>query len=224
MARDRQLAHTAGPGQSTATAAPSWGRRLRAWLGGPGARRDAARALYLALVAQARLPVFYAAWNVPDSRDGRLEMVGLHAILVMRRLRTEGRAGQALAQALFDVMFRDVDHHLREWGVGDLSVGKQVKTLAHNFLGRAETLDPLLDGSDPPRLATVLQRNVYSDGSPPAPESVARLADYLCRQRRWLDDLDGPELLAGQVRFMPPAGADSPAVGQSRVDPSRGRP
>ena len=223
MTQEREVAQGSAAAQPD-TGVGSWLARLRRRLRQDEARRDAVHDLYLALVAQARQPALYTDLGVPDSRDGRLELVYLHAILVMRRLRTEGRPGQELAQDLFDLLFRDLDRHLREWGVGDLSVGKQVKTLAHNFLGRAETLDPLLDGSDPPRLATVLQRNVYSDGSPPAPESVARLADYLCRQRRWLDDLDGPELLAGQVRFMPPAGADSPAVGQSRVDPSRGRP
>ena len=124
MASDRQLAYMAAAEQSTAGDRNSrWGR-LGQWLRRRRTRRDAARTLYLTLVEQARRPVFYATWGVPDSRDGRLEMVGLHAILVMRRLRSEGRPGRLLAQALFDLMFRDVDRHLREWGVGDLSVGQ----------------------------------------------------------------------------------------------------
>jgi cytochrome b pre-mRNA-processing protein 3 len=131
-------------------------------------------------------------------------MVGLHAILVMRRLRAEGRQGRIAAQALFDLMFQDVDGHLREWGVGDLSVGKQVKRLAHNFLGRAAALDPLLDGADPAALEAVLQRNVYSEVGAPAPEHVAKLGRYLCAQQRRLAAADGAALLAGQVPFEPP--------------------
>src|SRR6476659_11505373 len=105
MASDRQLAYMAAAEQSPGRARnySRW-QRLGQWLRRRRTRRDAARALYLTLVEQARRQVFYASWGVPDSRDGRLEMVGLHAILVMRRLRSEGRPGQLLAQALFDLM------------------------------------------------------------------------------------------------------------------------
>ncbi len=105
--------------------------------------------MYATLVEQARQPVFYAQWGVPDSRDGRLEMVSLHAILLMRRLRAEGAEGRALAQAVLDRMFEDLDRHLREWGVGDPSVGKRMKELAQSFLGRVAALDPLLGGRRP---------------------------------------------------------------------------
>ena len=134
-------------------------------------------------------------------------MVGLHAILVMRRLRSEGRPGRLLAQALFDLMFRDVDRHLREWGVGDLSVGKQVKKLAHSFLGRAEALDPLLDGSDLTALDAVLGRNVYTELSAPPPQGVASLARYLCDEVRALAAQDGSTMLTGHVAFADPAWA-----------------
>ena len=107
-------------------------------------------------------------------------MLNLHAILLMRRLRSEGHEGPRLAQALFDLMFRDLDRHLREWGVGDLSVGKHVKELAQSFFGRAAAL-----GSATDRVATaraieaVLRRNVYSEGRPRRQSAVARLAEYL---------------------------------------------
>lgn len=211
-------------GQSTAL---SWLDRLRERVHAPGRRRAAAEALYQEVVAQARLPVFYADWGVPDSRDGRLEMVGLHAVLAMRRLRDEARPGQLLAQALFDLMFKDVDRHLREWGVGDLSVGKQVKTLAHHFLGRAATLDPLLDGSDPPAMEALLRRSVYESVADPAAAGVRRLGQYVCAQHRHLTAADGTALLAGHLRFAAPEHAgeyfdgDPSTPGQSRVDPRK---
>lgn len=193
-----QGAVTAQPG------APSqcWFDRLMDLLrGGRTRRQDAAEELYQSLVAQARQPVFYTAYGVPDSRDGRLEMVSLHAILVMRRLRDEGRAGQALAQRLFDVMFVDLDHHVREWGVGDLSVGKHVKKLAQSFLGQAAALDPVLAARDSAALADLLRRNVYSEVADPAPAAVAQLAAYLLRQERWLAEQPAADLLAGTVHF-----------------------
>lgn len=210
--------------QSTAL---SWLDRLRDRLHAPGRRRAAAGALYQAVVEQARLPVFYAAWGVPDSRDGRLELVSLHAVLAMRRLRDEGRPGQLLAQTLFDLMFKDVDRHLREWGVGDLSVGKQVKTLAHHFLGRAAALDPLLDGSDPAAMEALLRRSVYEGVAEPRAADVRRLGLYLCAQHAQLATADGGALLAGHIRFAAPEQAgehcdgDVPTFGQSRVDPRK---
>jgi cytochrome b pre-mRNA-processing protein 3 len=201
MARSGLLAHSADPGQADGL---PWWRRATDWLQGRRARRDAAHALYMALVAQARQPVFYAAWGVPDSRDGRLELVMLHAILVMRRLRRESAAGQALAQDLFDVVFADLDRHLREWGVGDLSVGKHVKKLAQSFFGRASALDPLLDAGEPAAFDDVLRRNVYAEAEAPDALAVRHLGTYLCTQDRWLLGQDGAGLLAGRVTFAPP--------------------
>src|SRR5207244_1769191 len=74
--------------------------------------------LYGAIVAQARSPVFYGRYGVPDTVNGRFEMVVLHTILVLRRLKEEpGLRG--LGQALFDAFCADMDANLREMGVGD---------------------------------------------------------------------------------------------------------
>jgi cytochrome b pre-mRNA-processing protein 3 len=200
MPHEPQLAHGAGTAQSAPVAA-TWSERLLARFRRGRGRQDAAQRLYLALVEQARQPVFYADWGVPDSRDGRLELVSLHAILLMRRLREEGRGGQELAQSLFDVMFVDIDRHLREWGVGDLSVGKHVKKLAQSFLGQAAAFDAPLGAGDRSGIADLLRRNVYTEVAAPDPGLVARLADYVLRQQGWLASQDGAELVAGSVRF-----------------------
>lgn len=212
MSRDPSLAYPPLPRQPGRS--EPWWRRLLALPGRRHRRRARAHALYVALVEQARLPVFYARWGVPDSRDGRLELVSLHAILVMRRLQAEGAAGRELAQTLFDVMFADLDRHLREWGVGDLSVGKQVKKLAESFFGRVAALDPLLAGSDPAALDEVLRRNVYGEAAAPDAAALRRLGDYLCAQARHLAAGDGDALLAGRVRFAAP----------EELPPSRARP
>ncbi len=202
MPHETQLA------QATETAQPGpaprgWPGRLLGRFRRRRARRDAAGRLYLALVEQARLPLFYARWGVPDSRDGRLELVSIHAILLMRRLRDEGRSGQELAQALFDVMFVDIDRHLREWGVGDLSVGKHVKQLAQSFLGQAAAFDPLLAARDRTAIGALLRRNVYGEVAAPAPDGIGHLADYVLLQERRLAEQDGAALLAGSVLFAP---------------------
>ncbi len=167
-------------------------------------QRSSAADLYDRIVAQARLERFYADWGVPDTRDGRFEMIGLHAALVMRRLRAEGRPGQELAQALFDVMFVDMDRSLREIGVGDLSVGKYVKSMAQTFFARAQALDgPLADG-DTAGVVAVLARNVYVTGATPSDGAVLALARYLIAQWAALQRQAGPRLLEGALDLAPP--------------------
>ena len=202
MTQEREVAQGSAAAQPGG-GATSWLARLRRRLRHNEARADAVHALYLALVAQARQPALYTDLGVPDSRDGRLELVYLHAILVMRRLRTEGRPGQELAQDLFDLLFRDLDRHLREWGVGDLSVGKKVKVLAQSFFGRATALDgPLTDG-DRDAITDILRRNVYAEVAEPDAAAVAGLGEYLLAQDRWLAAQAPDGLLRGKPTFAP---------------------
>lgn len=200
MARSGPLAQSSPSRQP----AGSWLARILSPLRGRRQRRETVHALYAGLVEQARAPVFYADWGVPDSRGGRLEMVTLHAMLAMRRLRREGRPGTALAQELVDLMFADLDRHLREWGVGDLSVGKEMKKLAQSFYARLSALDPLLDAGDPAALDPVLQRNIFAEASSVEPAAVRRLGAYLLAQDRQLAATDGASLLAGHLAFARP--------------------
>jgi len=170
------------------------------------ARLAKAFALYHVIVARARQPHFYRDWRVPDTPDGRLELIGLHAALMIRRLRPEGDAGKVLAQDIFDVMFADVDRNLRERGVGDLSVGKHVKRAAQTFLARCHALDPCLDQGDVDGIAAVLERNIHQQvgvaaasagATPPSPGMLA-LAGYALAEESRLRAVPSGELLAGR--------------------------
>ncbi|MEM8833425.1 MAG: ubiquinol-cytochrome C chaperone family protein, partial [Pseudomonadota bacterium] len=97
-------------------------------------RKERARELYAAAVDQSRHPVFYEKLGVPDSVDGRFDMIALHCSILMLRL---NRAGEnKLSQSLFDVFFKTMDRSLREMGVGDLSVPKHMKRMMKGFNGR----------------------------------------------------------------------------------------
>lgn len=159
--------------------------------------------LYASIVAQARAPVFFAGLGVPDSVLGRFEMVALHAFLVFRRLRDAGAQGRALSQATHDVMFAEMDVGLRELGIGDMGVGKRVKSLARNLYGRIAAYETGLEGGGD-MLAEALVRNVYATAPAPAAAQVATLADYLAREAAALRSQPDDELLAGRVRFGPP--------------------
>jgi cytochrome b pre-mRNA-processing protein 3 len=163
----------------------------------------AASDLYLALVEQARLPQFYGPGKVPDTLDARFEMIVLHAYLIIHRLRDAGQEGGRVAQALFDQMFADMDRNLREIGVGDLSVGKQIKRMAKRFYGSVDAYDRGLEECGDDALAAALERNVFgSDGAPT--EAAKGLCRYLRREVEALVNANDNELFAGRIQFGPP--------------------
>ena len=154
---------------------------------------ESAGKLYLALVTQARNPVFYTQYGVPDTVDGRFDMIALHAWLVMRRMKSEGETAARLSQALFDAFFGDMDRSLREMGAGDLGVGRRVKAMAKAFYGRVAAYDEALEDSEQ-ALTEALHRNLFrGDASDAALLALSALA--ACG----LDDL-----LAGNLSFGPP--------------------
>lgn len=173
--------------------------------------RPETRHLYAAIVVQARHPDFYRNHGVPDSLDGRFDMVILHAYLVMHRLNAMGGAGAGLAQSLFDFLFDDMDANLREIGVGDLSVGKRVKAMAKAFYGRSAAYDAgLAEPTDAPLLAA-LRRNLYGTvPDEPPPAALAAMARYLRENMAALAAQKDADLLAGKVAFLPPP-AGNPA-------------
>lgn len=170
---------------------------------GQGKDPAEARALYAAIVAQSRQAAFYQHLGVPDSLDGRFDMIVLHAYLVLRRLRTMGPAGEPLSQALFDLIFADMDANLREIGVGDLSVGKRIKAMAQAFFGRVAAYDAALDGSDGAALEAALRRNLYGT-RPDIPEGVLpAMARYLAGADRDLKAQPDSDILLGKLTFLP---------------------
>lgn len=170
-----------------------------------------AEQLYLTVVAQARQPVFYADLGVPDTPLGRFEMIALHAYLVFRRLRGGGREARALAQAVHDVMFNDMDRSLREMGVGDLGVGKRVKKLATNLYGRIAAYDEGMDAGDDQVVAAALARNVFVDAAGDTAAGQTRLAQYMRAQAAYLATQSVAAIGAGQVGFADAGDTVAPA-------------
>jgi cytochrome b pre-mRNA-processing protein 3 len=162
-------------------------------------------ALYGAAVAAARDPLLFARLGVPDTVEGRFDLISLHVALLIRRLRADSDPrGAALAQAVFDAMFADMDLNLREMGVGDLSVGKKVRQAWEAFHGRALAYEAALDGADAPALAEALARNVWRGAAPEgAALALARLA---AAQAAHLAGQGLVPLLAGRADFLPAEG------------------
>lgn len=157
--------------------------------------------LYGHAVAAARAPIFYVELGVPDTLDGRFDMVSLHAFLLIRRLRALPPPGAALAQAVFDAMFNDMDVTLREMGVGDLGVGRRVRSMWEGFHGRSSVYQEALDRRDRAALAQALARNVWRD--PSQTDSAARLSDIVFTQDADLASRDLASFAAGGAAFKP---------------------
>jgi cytochrome b pre-mRNA-processing protein 3 len=160
--------------------------------------------LYGAAVAAARDPAWYVELGVPDTLDGRFDMVALHAFLLIERMREEpGEEPPALSQAVFDAMFSDMDQNLREMGVADLGVGKRVKRMWEAFHGRATAYAAALAEAGDAALAAALSRNVWRSAEPVA--AAARLAAATRRQRAHLGAQPFAALRRGEASFLPAA-------------------
>ncbi len=168
------------------------------WMKRGRVRREAAHALYREIVRQARTPALYASFGVPDTLDGRFDLIVLHVYLVLRRLRGHGRGASAFAQAVFDAMFADMDRSLREIGVSDHSIGKRVRDMVQAFYGRIAAYDRGFATAG--GLETALLRNVYRDDEADR-ERAALLADYVRRQAAELETQSLAANLAGELRF-----------------------
>lgn len=206
-------------------------------------RRKSAAQTYVALVDAARRPEFYTRAGIPDTIDGRFELIVLHAFLILDRLQwrsdavsgteppdaahreltgtisapdtgAEDFADQQFAQALFDYMFADMDHNLREMGVGDMNVGKRVRKMGEAFYGRAVNYQQALQSDSRDELCDVLRRNLFGTVPAPSAAAVAMMADYVTVARNRLRQQRSADIKAAEMAFPPP-----PDV--LPVDPSR---
>jgi cytochrome b pre-mRNA-processing protein 3 len=155
------------------------------------------RQLYESIVERARQPVFYTGFGVCDSVEGRFELYSLHVILLLHRLKGQGPQAADVAQILFDIFIGQLDHALREIGVGDLSVAKKMRKLGEAFYGRAKSYDAALDAEDGAELEALIGRTVF-EGAGEAGR-VGALAAYVRRVQAALAAEPLETLLEGRV-------------------------
>jgi len=175
------------------------GRLIDRVLSGPDRRAVIAQRLYAALTAQARRAEFFLQVGVPDTVDGRFEMVALHAFLLFRRLKGHGEKAAAVAQEVYDVMFGDFDASVRELGAQDLGVGRRIKFMTEAMNGRFAAYDVGL-GRGSQELELALKRNLYGTIEPPE-VAVKRMAEYVRRADADLAAQPIDQLMRGLLRF-----------------------
>lgn len=158
--------------------------------------------LYASLSDASRAPYFFAEMNVPDTVDGRFDMLTLHAVLVLERLRQLPSPADDFAQDFVDDLFKRFDAALREMGVGDISVPKRMKRIASHFLGRAKAYNDALNVG-PEEMARALARNVFNDEM--KIEDGARLNQYVNDARQVLGKLDFSAISRADIVWPNPA-------------------
>jgi cytochrome b pre-mRNA-processing protein 3 len=114
---------------------------------------------YGILTTAARQKAFYRSANVPDTVMGRFEMLTVIMILYFRRSGKASEIVGEIAQEIVDAFFQDLDHSIRELGIGDQGVPKRMKKLASMFYGRVDSYGKALDARDLDALAAALKRN-----------------------------------------------------------------
>ena len=156
--------------------------------------RDALAPLYGHVVAEARRPDWYREGHVPDTLDGRFDMVAAVLSLVLLRLEDEGEPGRAPAAYLTELFVDDMDGQLRERGIGDIVVGKHIGRMMGALGGR---LGALREAFGNGALDDVIARNIYH-GAPPSAEALETVRGGLIALRNRLSVLPGADLVAGE--------------------------
>jgi cytochrome b pre-mRNA-processing protein 3 len=179
-------------------------------------RQDTISTLYGTIVAQARLACFYREYGVPDTVNGRFDLLVLHLATVLDRMAGDPSL-QPLGQALFDQFCQDMDHNLREMGVGDLSVPKEMRRMGEAFYGRAQAYRAALAHTGEDTLADAIARNIYGIASPTL-AGASRLAAYIRVAVRDLAAQRASRFLAGKLRLPNPVAA---VLVEDKISPSK---
>lgn len=158
--------------------------------------------LYGAIVAQARRPAFYRDLGVADSVQGRFDLILLHLVLFLHRLKGEPQAVRDIGQDVFDLFIEDMDRSLRDLGVGDTKVPKKMRTVAQAFYGRLDAYDGALAAADDAPLEAALARNLFPGAD--APPTAPALARYVRRAVAHLAAQPVDALARGDLDFPAP--------------------
>lgn len=172
------------------------------WFAGRAARKESAEKIYDAIVAQSRNPSFYLHCSVPDTLSGRFDMLVIHMFIVLQILKIGGREGQLLAQEIVEAFIREMDTMVRDLGVSDRNVPKEVRKIAQLFYGQLLAYSSTMQRNDLHSLADEIWKSFQSgDGADVQPVHADELAYYIARSIKAIQEMPLNMLLQGNIRF-----------------------
>ena len=177
--------------------------RLRRWRSGASNSEK----LYGAIVAQARLPIFYRSLGIPDTLEGRFTLLSLHLFVVLHRFKAEGAEGAGIVQGLVDRFSQDMETVLRELGVSDTRIPKKMRALAASSMGLLQAYESACAKGEKSSLAEAIAA-ALPDGTANAEFSSSALASYLWASVTALEQQTFAALRKGAIEF--------PEVSQTR--------
>jgi len=161
---------------------------------------------YIALVGAARNPFFFESLGVPDTLDGRFELIVLHLFLLQHRLLDARPKTENFCRELSEVFFTDMDRSLREMGIADTGVKHRIKAMAKAYHGRLQVYAAAL-ANDDHHLRVALARNLYGTVAEGDVAMLGRAAQYVTMVHAALQATPVDSILENQLRWPAPATA-----------------
>ncbi|MEJ2227214.1 MAG: ubiquinol-cytochrome C chaperone family protein [Alphaproteobacteria bacterium] len=172
------------------------------WFAGRAARKEAAEKIYDTIVAQSRNPSFYIRCAVPDTLSGRFDMLVIHMFVVLQILKLGGREGQLLAQEIVEAFIREMDTMVRDLGVPERNVPKEVRKIAQLFYGQLLSYSTALQRHDQKGLAGEVWKSFQSgESGRESPVAADAVALYMRQSIRGIQEMPLNMLLQGNIQF-----------------------
>ena len=156
--------------------------------------------IYQKIVKFSRNKIFYIKYKVPDTIDGRFDMLVLITIIVVFRLSKIKYDGIKLSQNIFDVVFRDLDFSLRELGAGDVSVSNNMKKLISSYMGRQKVYLKAFKNYNKDMLTLAFKNNIYRNNKQKK-NIILLLSTNIFKINKKLDVIDDKKILNGDFDF-----------------------
>jgi cytochrome b pre-mRNA-processing protein 3 len=173
------------------------------WLATKSNAKNAAETLYGEIVAGARQPIFYQNLGVPDTVEGRFELIAIHLVLVIHRLGQEGQQGADLARSINETCMTDLDDNMREIGIGDLAVPRKVKKAAAALYDRHRDILAALADQNGEALEASIQRDIGQLPGAGALNAHA-IAKHVVKLNVHLASIPATDLLEGHLSMTIP--------------------
>lgn len=170
------------------------------WFAEHAARKDAAEKIYDAIVAQSRNPAFYLRFGVPDTLSGRFDMLVIHMFMVLQNLRLGGKEGELLGREIVEAFIREMDSMVRDLGVEEAQVPREVRRIASLFYGQILIYAAAAEKNDPAALTEAIWKS-FRSGNPHAQVAAREVAAYIMEALRTVRETPLTHLLQGYLEF-----------------------
>ena len=158
--------------------------------------------LYNLIIKQSRNLVFYKNLGVPDTIDGRFELIILHFFFIERILDKTVKKNELIYKELLEVMYKDFDMSLREMGVGDLSVGKKIYHMTEAFSGRLIAYRRFNNKVNIDMVESTIKKNIYGTVKKINEVHIKTMKDYIVESMNQINEIKFDKISENSAIFL----------------------